>query len=56
MIAVARLPLRSDLANDQFERPSTHGRDAFHEASFVAGKIFTHQLAVPGTEEVISLL
>ncbi|MCY1411602.1 hypothetical protein D9M71_269910 [compost metagenome] len=26
MIAAARLPLRSDPANSQFERPSAHGR------------------------------
>lgn len=26
MIAAARLPLRSDPANNQFERPSAHGR------------------------------
>jgi len=27
MIAAARLPLRSDPASNQFERPSAHGRD-----------------------------
>ncbi len=26
MITAARLPLRSDPANNQFERPSAHGR------------------------------
>jgi hypothetical protein len=26
MIAAARFPLRSDLANNQFERPRAHGR------------------------------
>lgn len=26
MIAAARLPLRSDPANNQFERPNAHGR------------------------------
>ena len=26
MIAAARLPLRNDPANNQFERPSAHGR------------------------------
>jgi len=29
MIAAARLPLRSDPANNQFDRPSAHGRIKF---------------------------
>ena len=34
MIAAARLPLRSDPANNQFERPSAHGPAAAQMSEF----------------------
>ena len=37
MIAAARLPLRSDPANNQFERPRAHGRIWFSTALLSMG-------------------
>jgi hypothetical protein len=36
MLAVARLPLRSNPANNQLERPSAHGLSLFVGRSFVS--------------------
>jgi len=36
MIAAARLPLRRDPANSQFERPSAHGRIWFSAIKVIA--------------------
>ncbi len=40
MIAAARLPLRSDPADSQFERPSAHGRICDHGSDY--SKLFDH--------------